>query len=342
MQMFEKMLTENPALLDFQNEEYRRETLLHACATFNTAQGIRCILSCRADVNLQNSNGCMPLHIASNLGNERATMALLDGHADVDQLSGLGDSTTTEKVSVRQHGAAIKCMFDRNVSGRTALHFACIKGHKRIVSLLLDRLTDVNLQASDGMSALHQSCLNCQKDIVKILLDRNASADIKEAFNGATPIMIACMKNDKAIVRMLLNAQANINLTDDRNGMTPLGIASANGDKHIVNMLLQNNAMVDYRSSFGCTPLYAACQNDHKDIAEILLDKHAEIDIQNNAGYTALYVACANGRECVVRLLLNRHANVNLNSYEGLLPIDISRIKGYFKITAMILSSQNY
>ena len=58
--------------------------------------------------------------------------------------------------------------------GSTALIFACYRGNKKLVKLLLDYSDKIDLNASDylGFTVLMSACFNGDKDIVKLLLNQ--------------------------------------------------------------------------------------------------------------------------------------------------------------------------
>jgi len=60
-------------------------------------------------------------------------------------------------------------------AGRTPLHFACYRGHREVVRLLLDRGADKEKANNFGNIPLHWACDNGHLEVIKLLLQRGAT-----------------------------------------------------------------------------------------------------------------------------------------------------------------------
>ena len=90
--------------------------------------------------------------------------------------------------------------------GCSALHWASLSGHARIVKLLLDgkyegKGAGVNLQASDGWTALIRASVYGHEAVVRLLLERGA--DVTLVASGSTALSYARLFNHAAIVALL-------------------------------------------------------------------------------------------------------------------------------------------
>ncbi|KAI0217995.1 hypothetical protein LSAT2_030277, partial [Lamellibrachia satsuma] len=101
--------------------------------------------------------------------------------------------------------------------GRTALHYACIKGRARAVRRCLkEDLIDVNGSDSDGNTPLMHACMSGHPDIVDMLLEVLVKFGIDmDARNvmGYTPLLIACKYANYVSAHLLLtrgNAQPTL------------------------------------------------------------------------------------------------------------------------------------
>ncbi|CAB0041031.1 unnamed protein product [Trichogramma brassicae] len=182
----------------------------------------------------------------------------------------------------------------RDKFGRTSLHVALTRHHRRLFESLLRRGADPNipnLADKDGSTVLHLLCKGRDDDVdwLKILFE---------------------ISNEQ---HRLVQVDARDNL-----GNTALHYAVSSHDKkRIVHVLLENlnpNATdVD-----GLTPLLRICQRKYDDdlvqlLFKICDEKHqlVEVDIQDELGRTSLQWAVANVLPDVVNTLLDRGADVS-------------------------------
>nr|XP_030135477.1 acyl-CoA-binding domain-containing protein 6 [Taeniopygia guttata] len=64
--------------------------------------------------------------------------------------------------------------------GRALLHWACDRGHKELVSVLLQNAADVNIQDGEGQTALHYAATCEFLDIVELLLQSGADPGLRD------------------------------------------------------------------------------------------------------------------------------------------------------------------
>lgn len=74
----------------------------------------------------------------------------------------------------------------KDEEGRVLLHWACDRGHKELVSLLLQHKADINCQDNEGQTALHYASACEFADIVELLLNSGADPSIKD-MEGSLP-----------------------------------------------------------------------------------------------------------------------------------------------------------
>ena len=70
--------------------------------------------------------------------------------------------------------------------GRTLLHWACDRGHKELVTVLLQYRVDINCQDNEGQTALHYAAACEFLDIVELLLQSGADPTIRDQ-DGCLP-----------------------------------------------------------------------------------------------------------------------------------------------------------
>ena len=79
----------------------------------------------------------------------------------------------------------------------------------KATTFCLDQGADVNASTPDGSTALIWACLNGHKRIVCLLLDRGADCNITTRY-GDTALLWACQWDDAEMIIMLLDRGAEI------------------------------------------------------------------------------------------------------------------------------------
>ena len=196
-------------------------------------------------------------------------------------------------------------IFEKYYKNISPLIYASRGGNKEEIKLVLESGALFNIEERDNMSlgftALMWACNKGLKEIVELLLSRNANVNTKD-INGWTPLSWACFEGYKEIVEILLAHNADVN-TKDINGWTPLIWPCFKGYKEIVEILLAHNADVNAKNRFGYTPLVLACKKGYKEIVEILLTYGADINAKDDDRNTPLLLACENGYKGIAEIL---------------------------------------
>ena len=118
-----------------------------------------------------------------------------------------------------------------------------------------------------------------------MLLERGVDPNIKNRYDGNTPLMSASLKGHTEIVKLLLEYGADPNI-QDRFGNTSLAEAYRQGliDKsgnpyvlkalysNIVELLLKNGADPTIKNEYGSSPYNSALGARHKEIARLIID----------------------------------------------------------------------
>ncbi|XP_050819340.1 acyl-CoA-binding domain-containing protein 6 isoform X9 [Gopherus flavomarginatus] len=86
-----------------------------------------------------------------------------------------------------------------NPQGRALLHWACDRGHKELVSVLLQHAANINIQDDEGQTALHYASACEFFDIVELLLKSGADPTLLDQ-EGCLPEEVT---DCKAITSML-------------------------------------------------------------------------------------------------------------------------------------------
>eukprot|EP00075_Anas_platyrhynchos_P029297 XP_027318550.1 acyl-CoA-binding domain-containing protein 6 isoform X2 [Anas platyrhynchos] len=91
----------------------------------------------------------------------------------------LGD--TSPHQAMQEYVATVKKLDPSwNPQGRALLHWACDRGHKELVSVLLQHAADINSQDGEGQTALHYAAACEFLDIVELLLKSGADPGLRD------------------------------------------------------------------------------------------------------------------------------------------------------------------
>jgi ankyrin repeat protein len=98
-----------------------------------------------------------------------------------------------------------------DVNGRTPLMYAAEFGKVECVSLLVDELSiqDINRSDNNGLTALHLACLNGHKDCVDFLVQSNASITAVDK-EGRNAMHAVCLGGHLPCLEFLLSKNSRI------------------------------------------------------------------------------------------------------------------------------------
>ena len=246
-----------------------------------------------AEVNIQETEGATALFIASHYGHTSSVEKLLENNADVT----LGHK------------------------GLTPLHTAAIIGHLKIVELLINHGSPINLRESLGCTSLMLACFNKQEEVVDYLLQNGAEVNIQDD-KGATALSIAAQEGATSIVEMLLQKDADTSL--GYNGSTPLHTASEYGHNDSIKLLLTHGANIEATKDES-TPLFMAALGNQPSTVELLLKNRANIYHRGLDEITVLHLAVSEGHKEIVKILLKHGASRLAIMKDWGTPLDIAQ-----------------
>jgi len=241
--------------------------------------------------------GLAALHLAAREGDIESARALLDGGADVNQVTEYGWTPLLTAINNRNYALA---------------------------SLLLDRGADPNIANKGGWTPLYIATDNRNieggdypvpkpdldhLEIITKLLDKGAdpNARVKEDTltrtiftmqwffeDGATAFARAAQSSDTALMKLLLKYNADPRLAT-RNGDTAITLAGGIG-------------WVE-----GVT--YERSREENVEALRMLLDLGLDPNTANSEGRTALMGAALKGRNAAIQLLVDRGARLDLHDH---------------------------
>ena len=263
-----------------------------ACITGNTME-VNLLLTLGFDINAKDKEGETPLNQACQNQNVQIVEILCKQPGIDVNVKGKHDNPAIQKaifsrwLSMKENYykdcvyeiVKILCQHpktDLNAKetrrGYTALHYACMKGHDKVVDLLCQQKSiDINVVFRYDETPLITATRYNREKVVGVLL-RQQNIDINyQKDGGKTALHEACKNNNLGIVKLLCqhpNIDVNIQATRDA---SPLHLACERGSLYIFKILLEHPSINVYtRDSSGKTPIEKATENGHHEIVKYI------------------------------------------------------------------------
>jgi len=207
----------------------------------------------------------------SSSGNEsdyikRSKKEILPGTSDLINAASDGDITEVKRlIKLSEHKGQLAAQADYD--GRTPLHLAASKGHKRVVKYLIT-LSPVNINAVDRWKNTPlKEALRYQHDGVVKILRKNNAVVINQDFAYKSCTMAS--EGDIDGLARIKHEGGDLNFAD-HDVRTALHLAASNGHFKTVNWLLMQGVHHTPKDKFGNTPLDDAKRGNHSAIVKIL------------------------------------------------------------------------
>lgn len=223
----------------------------------------------------------------------------------------------------------------RDELGFTSLYYACEKGSKDIVKLLLEADADASMQSNDSKTCLHAVAKTGNKDIIQMLVDAGADIDALDK-EDKTPLMYFVQNKKTESALLLLSLGADKTLLDSQ-GHSVTDYASAGGLKDLLDVLMSDQD-INEKDQYGNSLLHQAIHNNNSEVVKQLLSKEETIvDALNDASETPLINAVKKGSLIIVELLLNKGADCNLSLQNGTTCLHIAASNNFIDITKALI-----
>ncbi|KAK2756927.1 hypothetical protein FQN54_004895 [Arachnomyces sp. PD_36] len=227
----------------------------------------------------------------------------------------------------------------RDPWGRTALHFAAMKGNETMVRLLLDLGIDISVADAIGQTEIcfastmavdigallfDEAAHSGHEAVLKLLVDRGVELSAADR-NGATALHRLCSKTGtiyESMVQTLVSAGADVSAAT-ADGITPLYLAAAEGSQTMVETLVNAGArpLIPSHDNFIDlkTPLEIGVEKGHEEVVRILLETLGDLPLSTLHNYKQklLRSACSKGHEGIALLLLNAGADPQSINEDG-------------------------
>ena len=235
-----------------------------------------------ASPDIQDEDGCTPLHIAAKKGYS----------STVSRLLALGCS-----VHIADYRES------------TPLHEAAVSGSLECLCLILDKDPKVDATNRQGQTPLMVASAAGHAAIVKKLFERGSSPSCVDR-TGRSPLYLACKSGNEVVVNLLLEEGAIPNTADGK-GFTPLHIAAMKGHSAIVEVLVKRNVNLKAKTAKGMTALLYAIANGHTETARKLVEVGADLAEKDKEGRGPLHFAVKSKNISTVIAVVELGCNVD-------------------------------
>jgi len=205
-----------------------------------------------------------------------------------------------------------ECPNKKDKLGNAPLHYAVWAENLKIVELLLNANTPIDLDAIDNnmSTALHTAITCNHTEIAKALIEHGADSSITDCYER-TAILLAIREYQHEILDTMLKYCNDIN-KHAYNGMSALSVASLNNNMTAVQLLLRAGIDTSTVDNEGRSALHHAADDEHKEhILEALLEHGIDANIKNEKGRTALHTTAWERLPKSMKLLLQHGADPN-------------------------------
>uniref|UniRef100_A0A8C6USR8 Ankyrin repeat and sterile alpha motif domain containing 1A n=1 Tax=Neogobius melanostomus TaxID=47308 RepID=A0A8C6USR8_9GOBI len=224
---------------------------LHHAALNGHSEVVEALLRNEALTNIADNKGCYPLHLAAWKGDERIVWLLIHQGPSHPKLN---EQSSVDPKEFKRCGPFDPYINAKNNDNETPLHCAAQYGHRQVVRLLLEELTDPTM--------------------------RNNKFE--------TPLDLAALYGRLEVVRLLLSAHPNL-LSCNTKKHTPLHLASRNGHLPVVEVLLGAGMDINYETEKG-SALHEAALFGKTDVVQKLLVSGIDVNMVDKKGLTALAI----------------------------------------------------
>jgi ankyrin len=351
--------------------EPAQQTPLHLAIHHRQPKMVALLLDRGATVNIADAGGYAPLHVAAQFDDTAAITLLLDNGADPyarntkeNQPLHVAAALGSANAAAVLVGVEPELACEPGQDGGRPVLFAALKGHAKVVDVLLGAGARPDEPHPSGETPLHLAARGGHEAVVERLLAGGARLD--PTVDGITPLFLAAQEGRTRVVQLLLAAGANpLGGRLDPSGMSALHTSAGSGFLDVVQLLVHAGTSVGVTDSDGRTPLHYAAQASSvggetagsismseggtemsmatsiwrchsADTVSFLLSAGAPVDAVSSSGHTALHIAASVGASDAVQALLSSAANRKLRDTRGLTAADVARRAGFEAIAEAI------
>jgi len=248
-----------------------------------------------------------------------------DQIAEFCQMAAAGDLAGAQEF-IQTHGDHF--LDYKDVSGHTALHWACLHDRRDIAEWLIQNGADVEAQGPNEETPLHWAAQGGGLQCLTLLFERLSAIYPDDS-------------NDHHVDQDLNGEYLGEELPPqvpkylhpvDAEGMLPIHYAAQSESTVALHYLLCMGDDVNARDTDQHTPLHWAAHNGAMDCVVYLTNRsRCLLNAQDVNGCTALHWAVIKNHYEVIKQLMRCHVAINITDFHGHTPLDIAQKNGHKK-----------
>ena len=226
-------------------------------------------------------------------------------------------------------------IFQADSEQRTLLWYASQLGMEKMVRILIESGSDVNIVSADKMTPFNGAVYNGNIKVIGTFMELIEIDLNTPQFDGFYPLTYAVIGNQIATAEFLIGRGANISIAKT-NGEPLLMTAVEINNINFIDFLLKHKVDVNEKADQGQTALHRASFLGYFNIIKMLVEKgKADVTIKDNTDGTCLTRAVQFGHMKIVEYLLEKEDF--LNKEDGSKLITFSIQLGHVNILNLLL-----
>ena len=252
----------------------RGQTALYLAVESRSLKCVNLLLTNKADPSIATKPGATPLEVAVRNGQEKIVQRLLktgSSYAGVHRvlLLAIQEGSDDLASSLIKRDSKLAALDEK---GRSALWHSADRGLEKTTALLVDfKKINVNQRDIQGHSALAQAVIKGHTKIVSMLVERGADLTTRTE-EGNTLLMLSVLSKETAIAEVLLMKAVDVN-AQNKLGDTALMLAAARGQMRMVEKLIEAGADLKLRNKDELNAFQIANNSGHQDIADLIRER---------------------------------------------------------------------
>ncbi|PNP74481.1 hypothetical protein FNYG_12104 [Fusarium nygamai] len=308
-------------------DKYGKSPLHYAieCKNYNDGERetiVRWLVSAMKEIDIENKQGCTPLHLACQSSKSSIVSILMEKGANPDSKDDQGNNALHYSVGLLpQHGEATSTWREEIAEKLLKRSPACIRD-----------------QNEDGHTALFLAVMRNEEDACIFLVENNADPQTISDKEPFSPFTRACQRGGpfSFISKVILMAgqqdsRIDLNQGDAALGQSPLAWACEGNKTEVVKMLLETRNSIQLEDKLdlnkqatrygNATPLHHTLLEKNHDILELLLDDPRimrGLGVTEFIGLNLLKFAFElSDQRCLTTLLLHHHTKSTVFFMDG-------------------------